>query len=102
VLIHVSFALVVRTISCVVRALSRVCVRCLDVPFARHSRGIAYVVSHAVRMLFRAASCIVTRHLSVSYVPFSRVACLAASRFRESHAILTRYQTVSLIIALVN
>jgi hypothetical protein len=35
------------------------------------------VVSCAVHVLFRAVSCVVTRHLGVSRVPFSRVDCFA-------------------------
>jgi hypothetical protein len=84
------------------RAKSSVCVRRSDVSFARCSLGVAYVVSRAVHVLLHAVSCIVTRHSSVSCVPFSRVACLAPRRFRESRAIHARYQTVSLIIARVN
>jgi hypothetical protein len=65
-----------------------------DMLFARWSRGVVHVVSRAVHVLFT-QSCIVTRHSSVSRVPFSHVACPAARHFRESRAIRARYQTVS-------
>jgi hypothetical protein len=70
---------------------SRVSARRSDVPFAHCSRGVEHVVSCAAHVLFRAVSCIVTRHSSVSRVPFSRVACLAARHFRELCAVRARY-----------
>jgi hypothetical protein len=101
---------VARVISLVVRVLfarrpcpkSRVSARRSDVPFAHCSRGVTRVVSRAVHVLFRVVSCIVTCHSSVARVPFSRVTCVAARRFRESRSVRTRYQIVSLIIACIN
>jgi hypothetical protein len=79
--------LVVRTLSCFFAccpsAKSRVSAHRSDVSFARCSRGVALVVLHALRVLFRAVSCVVTCHSSVSCVPFSCVVCLAARRFCE-------------------
>jgi hypothetical protein len=71
----------------------------VSVSFACCSRCVAHVVSRAVHVLFRAALFVVTRHSSVSRMPFSRVACLAARHFRVSRAVRARYQIVSLIIA---
>jgi hypothetical protein len=73
-----------------------------NVPFAYCSCGVARVVSRAVNVLFRAVSCIITRHSSVARVPFSYVACVAARRFRDSRTVHIQYQIVSLIIACIN
>jgi hypothetical protein len=45
-----------------------------------NSRAVVCVVSRAVRPLFHTVSRVVTRHVRVSRVPFTRVACLAARR----------------------
>ena len=42
------------------------------------SRAVVRVVSRAIRALFRAVSCVVTRRGRASRVPFTHVACLAA------------------------
>jgi hypothetical protein len=42
------------------------------------SRVVVRVVSRAVRALFHAVSCVITRRVRASRVPFTRVACLTA------------------------